>query len=394
MGASLSAPQLSVYVHIPFCSRRCDYCDFATWTDKQENVNEYIDAVVRQWEYSFSRYNRSGVALTSIFFGGGTPNFIDARHIARIIESISAKLPIVDETEITVESNPDHVSQEKMHIYAAAGVNRISLGIQSTQEHVLRYLGREHHRNHVLSARDIIAQSGISNINGDLIYGSPNETMSDWETTLHDIMNLELTHVSAYALGIEPGTPLGQSVAAHEKEPTNDDDLADKYEFADEFLGTHGFGWYEISNWSRPGFESQHNLSYWRGRDVIAIGCAAHGYTHNARWSTPRHIETYLNNFSELRHEKELTDDIFLDQDVSTHVDREQELFSLQLRTRDGVSWPDENSRVMNQFVREGFIDFNPQSRRVSLTVSGRLMAHRIMVDLYEEYEQIDKVVE
>lgn len=393
MGAT-SPAALSVYVHIPFCSRRCDYCDFATWTDRQENVTEYIDSAIRQWEYSYEQYGEPNPTLTSIFFGGGTPNFIDADHIVRIIEAIDDKVPINGSTEITVESNPDHVSMEKMRAYSHAGVNRISLGIQSTQDHVLQFLGREHSKDHVMGSREIIADADIENVSGDFIYGSANETLNDWQATLEDAFNLGLSHISAYALGIESGTPLGRAVADREKQATDDDDLADKYEIADSLLTSQGYEWYEISNWSQPGRESQHNLSYWRGSDVIAVGCAAHGYTKNTRWSTPHHIDTYLDRFSPARNSDDLTDGLFLSQDGSTTIDRAEELFSLQLRTREGVTWPQSSSPRLNQFIDGEFIRFNPQDRRISLTLTGRLMAHRLMVDLYEEYAQISSVVE
>ncbi len=385
---------VSVYVHIPFCSRRCDYCDFATWTDREENVQEYIDAVMRQWAYSYERYGHDQPHITSIFFGGGTPNYIDASHIARIIDGISHTASISNATEITVESNPDHVTQEKMQTYAGAGVNRISLGIQSTQDHVLHFLGREHKKDHVLLSREIIANSGIDNVSGDIIYGSANETMDDWQATLNDVIALDLAHISAYALGIEPGTPLGCAVGAHEKQPTDEDDLADKYERTEEELTANGFEWYEISNWSQPGFESQHNLSYWRGSNVIALGCAAHGFTHDKRWSTPRHIDTYLERFSVVRNPHEITDELFLNHDNATSINRDQELFSLKLRTREGVAWESASTHRLSEFIDAGFINFDPSEKRVSLTVRGRLMAHSLMVNLYEEYAQIGSVVE
>ncbi|HMS25452.1 MAG TPA: radical SAM family heme chaperone HemW [Acidimicrobiia bacterium] len=386
---------LSVYVHIPFCSRRCDYCDFATWTDREDNVVEYIDAVVRQWEFSSALYGDTQTEpLTSIFFGGGTPNLIDADHIARIIETISDTTNITDATEITVESNPDHVTSEKMTTYKSAGVNRISLGIQSTQNHVLQFLGREHSAGHVRTARDIISQAGINNVSGDLIYGAANESMQDWMATLEESKTLDLSHISAYALGIEPGTPLGRAVAAQEKEPTDDDVLADKYEVADAVLSANGYEWYEISNWAIPGCESQHNLTYWRGGDVIALGCAAHGFTHNQRWSTPRHIDTYLERFSKRRNPDPLNSELFVNRDDMESITRDEEIFSLTLRTRQGVLWPQEVSAGLQEFIDEGFVVFDPADRRVSLSVKGRLMAHRIMVDLYEEYEQLVSVVE
>lgn len=385
---------LSVYVHIPFCSRRCDYCDFATWTDKNENVDEYIEALLHQWKFHAGQFDGK-TPLTSIFFGGGTPNYIDEKYICRIIEEISNTFLISDLVEITVEANPDHVTLNKMRTYQAAGVNRISMGIQSTNVDVLEFLGREHNPEHVIAARDIVAKSGIENVSGDLIYGSAIESIADWQNTLEEVITLDLNHISAYALGIEKGTLLAASVADGRKSPTNDDDLANKYELADAILLANGFNWYEISNWARKGKESIHNLVYWRGGEVIALGCAAHGFTMGNRWSTPRNINTYIEKFGASNNAKQIDESFFLNQDHNGLISRDQEQFALKLRTRQGVRWPQRQvSKGLAQYLDAELISFDPENRNVSLTVKGRLLANRLAVDLYEEHGHLTDVVE
>jgi oxygen-independent coproporphyrinogen-3 oxidase len=208
-----------IYIHIPFCSRRCDYCDFATWVGREALVEEYVETILRQFKFQMEYFNiEPSTLVDSIFFGGGTPNLIDESHLAKIISTISSKLSVSSDTEITVECNPDHVTSGQMETYKHAGVNRISIGVQSSNHKVLEYLGREHNPIHVKTARDHIASSGITNVSADLIYGSPCESFKEWEDSLDFTIGLDLNHISAYALGIESGTPLANSITAEKKQ--------------------------------------------------------------------------------------------------------------------------------------------------------------------------------
>lgn len=385
---------LSVYVHIPFCSKRCDYCDFATWTDKSALIEKYIDTVINQWQYHAESL-QINAPLTSIFFGGGTPNLIDADLLAKIVNAIGDKCTITDDTEITVESNPDHVSIEKMKVYVGVGVNRISMGIQSTDQEVLNFLGREHNPEQVKVARGIIDDAGIKNVSCDLIYGSGVESLASWEKTLQETIDMDLQHISAYALGIEQGTPLYQSVAAGLKQTVDEDDLADKYEMADRVLSEGNFRWYEISNWSKPGKESKHNLVYWRGGDVIALGCAAHGYTSGNRWSTPRSIDFYIERFNPSNQSPKINESMFLDRNDNLNISKKQEEFALKLRTRQGVPWPGKSIKtILSEYFDAEFIEFDELNKSIRLTVKGRLVANRLAVDLFDQYEQMLDVVE
>jgi oxygen-independent coproporphyrinogen-3 oxidase len=261
-----------VYVHVPFCAARCDYCDFATWTDRDHLVDAYVDACVTDLG------RRASPAATSVFFGGGTPSRLPADRLTRILDAID----VAPGAEVTVECNPDSVDRAKLRAYAAAGVNRVSVGVQSMRPHVLAELGRTHDPANVERAVGWARDAGIGRVNVDLIYGSPAERVSDWEATLAAALALDPTHVSAYALTVEPGTPLGKAVAAGTRPAPDDDDQAQKYELADDRLRAAGFEWYEISNWARPGEECRHNLLYWSGDAYAGIGCAAHGHARDA----------------------------------------------------------------------------------------------------------------
>ena len=277
-------PAFGVYVHIPFCAARCDYCDFATWTDRAHLVDDYVAACITD-------ILRRGLPdATSVFFGGGTPSLLAADALTAILDVI----PRAAGAEVTVECNPDSVDAAKLRDYAAAGVNRVSFGVQSMRAHVLAALGRTHDPANVERAVGWAGDAGIDRVNLDLIYGTPGERVADWEATLDAALALGPTHISAYALTVEAGTPLGQAVAAGQRVAPDDDDQALKYEIADDRFQAAGLAWYEVSNWARPGDECRHNLLYWQEGDYAAIGCAAHGHGSGRRWWNVRTPERYL----------------------------------------------------------------------------------------------------
>jgi oxygen-independent coproporphyrinogen-3 oxidase len=375
------------YVHVPFCSVRCDYCDFATWTDRAHLVDEYVDACVEH-AYALRRADRLP-DTTSVFFGGGTPSLLPGRTLARLLDAI----PRVDGAEVTVECNPDSVDEEKLRTYAAAGVNRVSFGVQSMRMHVLGALGRTHDPDNVARSVDAARVAGIRRVNLDLIYGTPGESVTDWEATLTEALALDPEHVSAYALTVEPGTPLGKAVAAGTRAAPDDDDQALKYELADDLLTAAGRPWYEISNWARPGEECRHNLLYWRQGGYAAIGCAAHGHEQGPDGSrrfwnlrTPeRYIEairtgTPPGSVAEAGEER-------LDA-----TERAAEAMTLALRTRQGFKLPavgaDDGPVVscIDELAGLGLV--TRAGDRLVLTRPGRLVANDVSARLLGALEQ------
>lgn len=228
-----------VYVHIPFCAHRCDYCDFATWTDREHLVDDYVDACVVDAERRRAAFPR---AADSVFLGGGTPSLLSGEQLARILGAVDR----APDAEVTVECNPDSVDPARLEAYVAAGVNRISLGAQSFVPHVLAALGRTHDPDNVSRAVEWARAAGIERINVDLIYGTPAERSDDWRASLDAVIALGVGHVSAYALTVEAGTPLGRDVAAGLRPAPDDDVQADAYEIADTVLGASGYEWYEV----------------------------------------------------------------------------------------------------------------------------------------------------
>lgn len=348
-----------VYVHIPFCASRCDYCDFATWTDRGHLVDAYVAACVADLEQRGARGEL--VPATSVFFGGGTPSLLSAGDLVRILDAV----PRAPDAEVTVECNPDSVDVAKLTAYRNAGVNRLSFGVQSMRTHVLAALGRTHDPDNVARAVESARAAGFQRFNLDLIYGTPGETLDDWCATLEGALALDPPHVSAYALTVEPATTLGHRVAAGAQPGPDDDDQADKYVRADELLTEAGLDWYEVSNWARPGHECRHNLLYWDQDDYVAIGCAGHGHVDGRRWWNVRAPERYVDRITRGLVPEAGAEEL-------DAVTRAEEGLGLALRTRAGVEAACLPVTTLDDLVAAGLLA--PAGSRVVLTRRGRLL--------------------
>jgi oxygen-independent coproporphyrinogen-3 oxidase len=357
--------QFGVYVHIPFCAARCDYCDFATWTDRGHLVDAYVDACVVDLE---RRAGDGYPAATSVFFGGGTPSLLAGDQLVRILDAIDRAA----DAEVTVECNPDSVDAAKLATYRRAGVNRLSFGVQSMSAHVLAALGRTHDPANVTRAISLARDAGFERINVDLIYGTPGESIGDWRATLEGAIALDVPHVSAYALTVEPATALGRRVAAGAAAP-DDDVQADEYLLADELLGGAGFEWYEVSNWAQPGEECRHNLLYWGEGEYLGIGCAAHGHTAGRRWWNVRTPERYVAALSAGTPAEAGSEQL-------APGARAEEACVLALRTRGGARLAAAANAVVEDLAASGFV--RRVDDRVVLTAHGRLLASDVTARL------------
>lgn len=342
-----------VYVHVPFCVKRCDYCAFATFTDREHLIDRYMVACVQQAD----RESEQMPPVTSVFFGGGTPNLVAPAAIAELLEM----LPLTENAEVTVECNPDLVTDDQVRQLAAAGVNRISMGVQSFVPHVLNSLGRLHDPAAVYRATEAVADSSIDQLNVDIIYGAAGESLSDWEETLRRTVELAPNHVSAYGLTVEPATPLASDPARH----PDDDDQAVKYEMADAALTASGYTNYEISNWAKPGAECQHNLLYWGQGDYAAVGAAAHGHQAGLRWWNVRTPERYIGAIeageSPIAASESLSDD-----------ERRIEALQLAIRTSAGVPLDSIDDDVRH------LVSIDDETGTAVLTQRGRLLANEV----------------
>ena len=352
-----------VYVHIPFCASKCDYCAFATWTDRGHLVDSYVSALRTE----IARAVAAGMPVAdTVFVGGGTPTLIPGADLAAVISAV----PVANDAEITVECNPDDVTVELLRTYRDAGVNRVSLGVQSMSTHVLASLGRTHDQRNVDLAVAAIRAAGIPTFNLDLIYGAVGESIDDWRHTVTAALALEPPHVSAYGLTVEAGTPLASQPDRH----PDDDDQADKYELVDDLLIAAGLENYEVSNWAHPGHESRHNRLYWNQDDYRGFGCAAHSHRDGRRWWNLRTPDRYIEAITR----GDTVEASFEALDADT---RRFERLELALRTRDGV--PADAFSPDTLELLEGMVRAHPsEPDRVVLTRAGRLMANDIATRL------------
>ena len=277
--STTSAPPLGLYIHVPFCSTRCGYCDFNTYTPGESGGSDpasYLDALEKELETAAADWDRTGPPET-VFLGGGTPSLLGGEALARILRAVRRTVGLAPGAEVTTESNPESTSPEFFATLRDAGYTRISLGMQSVAGHVLRVLDRRHTPGRPAEAVREARAAGFAHVNLDLIYGTPSETDDDLRRSLDAALSSGVDHVSAYSLIVEDGTAMGRKVRRGELPAPDEDVLADRYGIVDDALRAAGLGWYEVSNWAAPGGECRHNLRYWRSGLWWGAGPGAHG---------------------------------------------------------------------------------------------------------------------
>src|SRR5689334_5824984 len=281
-----------VYVHVPFCATRCGYCDFNTYT-ASEGVEQtgYVEQVLD--ELALAAKVVSPPRVDTVFFGGGTPTLLPPADLARILEGIDRAWGLTAGAEVTTEANPESVDPSSLRSLRAAGFNRLSLGMQSVAPNVLRVLDRRHTPGRAAAAAGEARAAGFERVSLDLIYGTPGETAADFAGSLAAAIGSGVDHVSAYALIVEDGTRLAARIGRGELPQPDDDVAADRYLAAEEALSAAGLGWYEVSNWARPGGQCRHNLAYWNGRDWWGLGPGAHSHVGGVRWWNVKHPSAY-----------------------------------------------------------------------------------------------------
>jgi putative oxygen-independent coproporphyrinogen III oxidase len=360
-----------LYVHVPFCLTRCGYCDFNTYAGIDHLQGGYVSALIGEAE--LHRPVWDGVAFVSVFFGGGTPTTLPVATLAGLLGRLRDAFDIREAAEITAEANPDTLDEPYLEALRAAGVNRLSIGVQSFDPAVLAALERIHGPASARAAFAAARAAGFEDVNVDLIYGAHGETPESWSWTLEEAIALGPDHVSAYALTIEPATPLGRKVAAG-LVPAPDSDLqADMYESACELLRRAGFEHYEVSNWAKPGHRCVHNTGYWEGRPYLGLGAGAHSYREGRRWWNLRPPQAYMDAVEAGRipvgGEERLTAD-----------ERRLERILLGLRLSDGVpaGWMEE--REIGEYLAAGLME--RRNGRLALTEQGLFMANDVVVAL------------
>ena len=318
--------EIGVYIHIPFCKRKCYYCDFVSYPEKYELQGKYIDKVIQEIEENKKILQDNNV--TTIYIGGGTPSSIKPELIKRILNEIYNYTEINNIKEITIEVNPGTATKNNLQLYKNCGINRISIGLQSTNNDILNKIGRIHNFNQFLDTYKWTREAGFKNINVDLMIGIPNQTLDDVKTSLEKVVSLKPEHISVYSLIVEDETPMKKLIESGKLKLPDEEDERNQYKYTKNFLELNGYKHYEISNFAKPGFESKHNLNCWEQKQYIGLGVAAHSYINGVRYSNTISLEEYLNKDSK---------DIKEIHETQTIDDMKKEYMLLGLRKIDGV---------------------------------------------------------
>lgn len=326
---------LGIYMHIPFCKRKCAYCDFISFSDKTELIEKYVLALEK--EIDKCNINKDNYKIKTIYFGGGTPSFIESKYIVEILENAKRKFNISKTAEITIEINPGTITEEKLKDYYEAGINRISFGLQSTNNELLELVGRIHSYSSFIEGYKLARKVGFKNINVDLMIGLPVQTVKDVQIDLERIIELNPEHISVYSLIVEEGTRIEEKIKNKELYLPPEELERKMYWEVKKQLEKAGYVHYEISNFAKPGYESKHNLSCWNQEEYLGFGIAAHSYFNGERYSNTEDFDKYFEHpeDSKIIHEKQ------------TQEDKQREFMLLGLRKIEGVKISD----FKNKFI-------------------------------------------
>lgn len=373
--------QIGLYIHIPFCKSKCYYCDFNSYDDKKETIPKYFESLNKEISYYSTKL--PNYEVKSIFIGGGTPSVVDSKYIAEVLELCKKNLDIGQNAEITMEANPDSLSKEKLNVYYDSGINRLSIGLQATQNEVLKSIGRIHTIEQFEKSYANAREVGFNNINIDLMFGIPNQTIQKWNDTLENVIRLNPEHLSCYSLKIEEGTFFGEEYNNNRLNVISEDIDREMYHSCLNKLIENNYNHYEISNFAKKDFESKHNLVYWKGEEYIGIGVGAHSYFENNRYNNITDIYKYINqienNFNQIEN--------------ITHIDTNEQIVEfiiLGLRLTDGIDIYEFREKFgldIYELYKEQIEKLTKEKlllideRRIKLSRKGLDMANTVMIE-------------
>ena len=372
--------QIGAYIHIPFCRHKCYYCDFLSFENKEKYENEYVKSLTNEIK-NFKEKNKN-IEFDTIFFGGGTPSYIDSDNIRIILEELTSRTDKSKIEEITIEVNPGTFLKEKMAEYKQMGINRLSIGLQSTNNDILKEIGRIHSYEDFLTTYKTAREIGFDNINIDLMIGLPNQTFTDIKSEVDEIIRLQPNHISVYSLILEDNTKLEKMVSKGILKLPNDELERNMYWYVKRTLENHGYSHYEISNFAKSGYESKHNLNCWNQKEYIGFGLGAHSYIDDVRFSNIVKFEKYIENIRQNEFDKNININEIQDKTI-----KENEFMLLGLRKIEGVSIREFKSKFdispltlfrneLNQLLEDGLIRIH--NGRVLLTNRGIDLANII----------------
>lgn len=381
--------ELGIYIHIPFCKQKCYYCDFVSYSNKCSEVKEYIESLKKEIEeFDFSNYK-----VTSIYIGGGTPSYIDSIYIVEILSELKEKLKCnlieFKDIEITIEVNPGTVDTKKLNDYKKSGINRLSIGLQSTKNDILKKIGRIHTYQEFLEIYKLARETGFKNINIDLMIGIPEQKIGDLKNTLQDIIKLEPEHISVYSLIIEENTPIEKMLENGEIKLPDEDLERNMYWYVKNTLELNGYNHYEISNFAKLGKESRHNLNCWNQEEYIGFGVAAHSYLNDIRFSNTINVEEYIQHIENNRKEE----NIQIEESQSLE-DKKNEFMMLGFRKIQGVDIARFKEKFidnpiflyrenLNKLVEEGLIEVD--LNHIKLTNKGIDLANLVFEEFVDD---------
>ena len=348
--------ELGIYVHIPFCKQKCYYCDFISYANKEEKTKEYVKCIQKEIEIESKKYSKDEYEITTIYFGGGTPSYISAIYIENIINVIKLNYNVKDNAEITIEINPGTVNEEKILIYEKIGINRVSIGLQSTNDKLLKQIGRIHTYEEFLNCYKLVSKSKINNINVDLMLALPNQTIEDLEESLQKVINLKPNHISLYSLILEEGTKLEKMVSENIVKLPEEDMEREMYWKTKRILEKNGYNHYEISNFAKEGYKSKHNMNCWSQKEYLGFGVAAHSYVNRKRYCNTNNIEEYISNIKKGKIENNRTVC-----EIQNKIDEQKEFMMLGLRKIEGLNIQE----FKNKFVENPIYVFHKELEKL-----------------------------
>lgn len=334
---------LSLYIHVPFCLSKCSYCSFVSFTDLSLR-KKYLQAFKK--EISLYRKNYSAHKIRTIFIGGGTPSCLNEGEVGGILQAVRQNFAVDKNAEITIECNPNSVTKQKLEEYKKAGINRISIGAQSTNNKTLKLIGRTHTFKQLNTALNLAKEVGIENINVDILLGLPKQKLSHIKHTLRYLIKKDVPHISAYSLILEEGTKIFEDIKNKKLLLPPEDKVVKMYTYVQKFLEKRDILRYEVSNFSKPGFECKHNLAYWTMKEYLGLGVAAHSFVNLIRWSNTENLQEYLRDLS-----KDKLPVINIEKLDNTNLQNEN--IMLALRTREGLNIKDFNKSYNCNFLKD-----------------------------------------
>ncbi len=373
--------QIGLYIHIPFCSQKCYYCDFPSYPGMEGYWSAYTDALVSELVLKAEEYNVPDVA--TIFIGGGTPSLIPSEHISRILEAVYKHYKVSPHCETTIESNPGTLTDEKLRDYKDLGINRLSIGLQACQDEILKRIGRIHTYDDFKFALNLAQKHGFVNINADIIFGIPDQTLAQWMDTVEKVLTFDLTHISCYSMKIEEDTVFGKLKSAGQLEEVEDELDRQMYHYAVDAFCKEGFYQYEISNFSKPDFRCRHNMNYWERGEYLGAGAGAHSFMRNRRFANISDVPEYIKGIEKRRpvlseddnlsREDGITESLILGLRLNEGVDL------AKLSMEFGVDLENRYKEKINKLLSQNLVEL--QGTVLRLTSKGMDLANRVLIE-------------